>query len=166
MDNKDADPINSLIDILQQLATDVKSATEENPQDIEQVLEQAKRTTSNVINETLPQGQSEQWLSELSLLFNNTTNTDSCTCATLRAQQERERTVPTTESQPNNPKSLTPPITSSIQSGVNCIHGCGYVFCSAHCRRLQARQHAAECPMLRRKKVLKKIGLQSDHELF
>lgn len=164
MDNKNADPIDSLIDILQQLATDVKSATEETPQDIEQVLERAKNTTSNVISNTLPQGQSHQWLSELSSLFDTTNNTNSCTCAALRAQQQR--TIPTIKSKPNSTKSSTSDITSTAQSGVSCIYGCAYKFCSANCRRLQARQHAALCPTLQRKKVLKKIGLQPDHELF
>lgn len=55
---------------------------------------------------------------------------------------------------------------SNSPSHVSCIHGCGWQFCSATCRKRCAHSHSLKCAALVRKKVLKSIGLLPDPDLF
>lgn len=50
-----------------------------------------------------------------------------------------------------------------------CTHGCDVIFCSVKCWREKRRKHEVECIALRRRRILKSIGLgglAADEELF
>jgi hypothetical protein len=50
----------------------------------------------------------------------------------------------------------------------DCVHRCGVMFCGVECWRKGRRRHAEEgCDVLRRRRMLKRVGLVSvDEELF
>lgn len=53
-------------------------------------------------------------------------------------------------------------------SSKGCIHGCKVSYCGVECRKIAHRDHVKECDELRRKRVMKRIGIAggTDGEMF
>lgn len=163
--------LSDIISALEQLAADVEIKSRENPNDVEQTLEKAFTRTSDLICHAIPEKeQRSEWLSELSTIGDS------------RQSQSSRTSVPTTHdvtnktSQSSDSEQCTCPVelkqipdSVAVQPSPNfvqCIHGCNSFYCSAACRKHHMREHRSKCHALKRKEVLRKIGLNSSEELF
>lgn len=162
----------TLIASLEGLASSLQKAVDDKSSEVGGEMERATEATAKIIQTALSPEQRDPWLEALhsattgattaspdanltmySPITASSENLESegkatCTCSALRAE--------TTSGDGN----------LNDAKVVGCMHGCAMRFCSAKCRRRQGRQHAAECPAIARKRVLRAIGFPSDTELF
>lgn len=167
--------VTKLIASLEGLCKTIQKAAEEEPTQVETELERATTATEQVILNALPVDERGVWLDELSSITHGVetlkgsagndavkpvgisevsdspvsdgSSSDACRCALLRQE-------------------FTDSSAHGFPTGVTCIHGCGYLFCSATCRKKQVRQHASKCPAITKKKVLRAMGLAGDGDFF
>lgn len=162
--------LSDIISALEQLATDVETKSRENPNDVEQTLEKAFARTTDLIRDAIPEEeQQSEWLSELSTIGvsrqgqSSHTNVPTIHVANKTSQSaESERCTCPVESKQISDSVTVQPSPSFVQ----CIHGCDSFYCSAACRKRHMREHRSKCHALKRKEVLRKIGLNSSEELF
>lgn len=147
---EDKDDFTALVPMLEYIVSEIESAIHNNPQQLNDKLSDAIASTSKIIEAAIPnESDRGKWMNDLSLIDHHNPNdrTDSCSCPQFDAKYSAFET-----------KLPTP-------SHVRCIHSCDAIFCSAQCRRSKTREHAKECKALRRRKLLKSIGLSSSGEV-
>lgn len=179
MDDKDA--VDELATMLEQLSNNLERAAKDKSSTLDDTLQNAMATTTQLIQHALPEQHQKEWLQQLQQL--EAGNSNPSFASELSSENVGAKS---TAAQPNS----TNPDVSSIgitceqggtanikcacatltsqptESSVSCIHGCKQRFCTAACRRRRAREHNAACSALLRKKVLRQIGLHSEPELF
>lgn len=173
---KMGDPdLTKLIASLEGLSKKIQEAAEKEPGQVETELESATTTAEQVIFNALPVEERGVWLDELGIL----TQRDE----RLKASSSDDAVRPVEISKVSD--SSVPDVSSNVAcrcallrqertdtsahdfvTGVTCIHGCGYRFCSATCRKKQIRPHSSKCPAIAKKKVLRAMGLTGDGEFF
>lgn len=165
--------LGDIISALEQLATDVENKSRDNPDDVEQVLQKALTRTTELICDAIPEKEQRgEWLSELSSIGDSAksqfshTNTPKTSRVVpknpaLEGSDLEQCTCPLKPEQIRNSPTVPPTL-----NFVQCIHGCDALFCSATCRKRRMREHRPKCHALKRKEVLKKVGLNSSEELF
>lgn len=139
----------------------MQTAAEKHPDRVDTELTAAMGTASDVISQAIPEGEQHKWLQELENLKSDQHNTGNN--AADKASAGQQAGIDNVWSSDINCRcdSMQPG-----EDGVMCIHGCERRFCSATCRKKQAREHRTVCDALVRKALLKKIGLMRDPELF
>lgn len=154
--NEGQNSLDSMIALVEQAADQLESS---KPEAQSSHVAQAFTAALTLIN-SLPEAERDQWIPPLegalradgslkSGCESNDSNEDgqsSVNCGYCATQREEKDSVD------NN--------------WVKCPHKCEQEFCSKQCKRLGMKAHREKCPELRRRQVLRKIGLTGDSDLF
>ncbi len=156
--NEDAD---WLISALEGICKQLEDSGSKSEAQIEAELQAAKATVKSAIEQTVDPEDREVWKTELERL---TGDTASAKPKIEGAGEKRTEAGNPADSCCNCGKPLKR--SDGKASLINCIHGCDAAYCSASCRRGQNRTHRPHCEALRRKSLLKQLGLSEGDELF